>query len=87
MIRNIDETNAFEIFLLGHLHDSEMMKECAFREIKKITPGKILPNDLLKHPENLKEIVEAGLNRKRKIKEADDDFNETYEKCCKHLRK
>lgn len=86
IIKNIDETNALEIFTLGHLHDSEEMKKLAFKEIKKLFPSKKLPDDLIDDPERLKEIVEAGVTLKRKIQEAEDEFNAVYERNCKRLK-
>jgi hypothetical protein len=87
VIKNIDETNSLEIFTLGHLHDSEDMKKLAFKEIKKLFPLKTLPDELIDDPESLKEIVEAGMTRKRKIQEAEDEFNSVYEKNCKKIKK
>lgn len=86
VIQNLDDSNALEIFTLGHLHDSEEMKRLAFKEIKKLVPRVSLPDDLVHHPERLKEIVDAGMTLKRKIQEAEDEFNLVFEENCKKMK-
>lgn len=86
VIQNLDESNALEIFSFGHLHDSENMKTLAFKMIKKLIPGVKLPDELIEHPEDLKEIVEAGMTRKRKIQEAEDEFKTIFEERCKKIK-
>lgn len=59
VMENLDESNAFEIFGLGHLYCSHDMKLTAFNEIKSIFPKANLIYDKIKKPEDIKELVDA----------------------------
>jgi BTB/POZ domain/Leucine rich repeat len=74
MLRNIDETNALEVFGLGHQYNSIKMKLAAFEEIKKMFPNTPLRDELMTKPENLKEIVNAGRERKKIVEEAEQNY-------------
>lgn len=74
VLHNINESNAIEVFGLGHLNNSDEMKRAAFEKIKKMIPEMKINDSLMYKPEDLKEIVEAYRNRKRKIQEAEKEF-------------
>lgn len=71
---NIDESNALEIFGAGHLHNSEEIKLEAFNVIRQLFPHKKLPDELMKRPEDLKELVEAARLHQREIKETKEKY-------------
>lgn len=59
VIERLDESNALEVFDLGNRHGSQQLKALAFNEIKSMFPEATLNNDLVNHPDKLKELVEA----------------------------
>lgn len=58
ILRNLDTTNAFEIYGLGHLHNENDMKMMALSEIKSMFPDIELDDELINQPKNLKELIE-----------------------------
>lgn len=60
---NIDESNAIEVFAFAHLHNSDDIKQVAFRRLQLTFPGANLDERLMEQPEELKDIVEALKNR------------------------
>lgn len=61
LMENLDESNALELFDLGHRHGSQQLKALAFNEITSMFPEATLDCDLINHPESLKELMEAKL--------------------------
>jgi BTB/POZ domain len=61
ILRNIDETNALEIFALGYLNTSDKMKRTAFRTIQQMFPNKELKETEMENikPEELKELIDT----------------------------
>jgi BTB/POZ domain len=74
VLRNVNESNALEVFDLGHAYGSEEMKKKGFSVVEKMFPTTKLNNDLIKEPAAVKGIVEAHREHKRKIEEAEDEF-------------
>lgn len=58
ILRNLNDLNAFDTFLLGHEYKSEEMINQAFFEIRKMFPTGI-SNDLIDDPKRLKELINA----------------------------
>lgn len=80
ILKNLDESNALEVFELGHQHNCEEIKLAAFKKIKEMFVEKPVSDKLMEKPENVKEIVEARRNRKRKIQEAEEEYQEKLQK-------
>ena len=57
VLYNIDHSNAYEVFSLGHLYSSEEMKILAFKEVKKMYPFREIPLKLMELPEQFKKLV------------------------------
>lgn len=62
ILDNVNQSNATNVFFLGCAHGSEKMKLEAFKEIKKMFPGKTLSDDLMNKPEILRELIETRRN-------------------------
>lgn len=60
----LDNSNAFEIFMLAHQHSSEILKKQAFVEIGKML-GVILPDGLMGNLEKIKELIDAKRAREK----------------------
>jgi BTB/POZ domain len=69
----INESNALEILKFGNLHNSKEIKCEAFSKIKKMFPEIKFSDELMKKPEDLKEVIYIHLNCKRKIEEAEEE--------------
>lgn len=55
----LDPSNAEKIFDLAHAYSSDDLKVMAFNEIKKMFNGASLDNDLMNHPDCLKDLIKA----------------------------
>jgi BTB/POZ domain/Leucine rich repeat len=86
ILRNLEENNALEVFGLGHLHNSEQMKRVAFNKINETFPNAELDESLMENPEDLREIVEARRDRKRKMEEAEVAYQSKMEKHSKKFK-
>lgn len=54
----LKNSNAFDIFMLGHCYASDKLKLAAFNEIKSSFPTDQLSDDLIRDPDNLKRLIE-----------------------------
>lgn len=54
----LKNSNAFNVFMLGHRNASDKLKLAAFKEIKSSFPADHLSDNLMQDPENLKRLVE-----------------------------
>lgn len=70
ILDEIEESNAYEIFCLGHAYESMKLKSIAFEEIRKIFPEKNLSDDLMQNPDGIKELIEM----KRKLESLTKKF-------------
>lgn len=70
--KNINNSNAHEIFSFAHLYSLMDLKKKAFASIQEIFPDRQQEDALFEDPAGLKELVQesARLSRKRRIKEA-----------------
>lgn len=59
VLYNVDHSNAYEVFSLGHLYSSEEMKILAFKEVKKMYPYRQIPDKLMEEPELFQRLVET----------------------------
>lgn len=59
VLQMIDQSNAFDVFNLGHLYSSEKLKVAAFTAIKSMLPDKEVPDELINDREKLKELIDA----------------------------
>jgi BTB/POZ domain len=57
IMENIDDSNAIEVFNVGHLFDSSDMKALALNEIKRMHPELTLTNEVLKNPRKMLKIL------------------------------
>jgi BTB/POZ domain len=71
ILRNLGESNAIEIFGLGHQHNSDRIKRAAFEVIKKMFPWKVLEDELMEDPKTLKKLIDAA----RKIQEGQAEID------------
>jgi Leucine-rich repeat (LRR) protein len=76
ILRNLDASNALEVFGLGHLHNSNVLKRYGFAVIQSMFPEEDLPDSLMEKPEELREIVEVV----RKIEEAQAELQTKLKK-------
>jgi hypothetical protein len=70
ILRNIEPTNALEVFNLAHLYDSQTLKNEVFNEIKEMFPEVPLNKSLMEQPESLKKLIEL----KRSMEEVLQEF-------------
>lgn len=57
--RNVlNNSNAYKIFMLGHIYAAEKLKLAAFNQIKAMFPDAKLPDRLMQEPESLKKLME-----------------------------
>jgi Leucine-rich repeat (LRR) protein len=73
---NVNESNAMEVFNLGHLHNSDVMKRAAFRQIEKMFPERMLEYELLGKPEDLRQLIEIH----RKAQKVNAELDATLKK-------
>lgn len=59
ILENLNDSNAFKIFSLGHSYNSDDLKSAAFKEIKEVFRDNNIDESLMNHPDNLKELLEA----------------------------
>jgi Leucine-rich repeat (LRR) protein len=76
IFRNLDESNALEVFGLGHLYDSVHLKRAAFISIKQMFPNRKLDYELLQQPGGLQQLIEVH----RKFQEVEAELDSTLMK-------
>jgi Leucine-rich repeat (LRR) protein len=76
VLRNIDESNALEVFGLGYLYKSDDLKRCGFAVIQQMFPEEDLHDSMMEKPEELREIFEDG----RKIQEIQEKMKSKLSK-------
>lgn len=54
----LNNSNAYKVFMLGHVYAAEKIKLAAFNRIRAMFPDANLPNRLMQEPERLKKIME-----------------------------
>jgi BTB/POZ domain len=59
ILRNINDSNALEVFSFGFLNNSAKIKRKAFLKIKKMIPDAELDDKLMEHSGNLKNFIDA----------------------------
>ena len=74
ILLNLNKSNAYEIFTLGHSHSSEKLKQEAFNEILMMFPDKTLPTHLKDHPGNLKEMIDAKCKYELSVLETETEY-------------
>lgn len=80
VLQNINKSNAFEVFALGHLHSSDNLKLLSFAEIKRMFPDTDLDNKLIDNPEGLHELMESKREYDQKLKQAKQTLTQTLNK-------
>jgi hypothetical protein len=83
LIKNVDESSAYQVYMLGHLHNCEVMKLAAFNVVKKMFPDRKISDSLMNNPESIKNLVDLHKrihealaavepeNQKKKMKRAE----------------
>lgn len=84
VLENLNESNAFMIFSLGHSHSEAEFVQNAFNEIKKNFPQMELEDDLMFDSNRLKTLIDADRNRQQKILEAEQEFQSIAKRSKKH---
>lgn len=59
LLKVLDQSNAYQMFILGNNYSSDKIKRSAFSEIKLMFPEASLPDDLMQQPERLKELIDG----------------------------
>jgi Leucine-rich repeat (LRR) protein len=80
ILQSIDNSNALEVFGLGHQYNSEPLIREAFDEIQKMFSETPLKESLMNKPGNVKHLVEAHRCRQRKVEEAERKYQAKWEK-------
>lgn len=73
MVKGLDDSNAVDIFALGHVFAAETMKESALKQIKKTLPTVELTDKLKNNIEGLKELMDARRKFKEMLQEAENE--------------
>lgn len=74
ILKNLNQSNAFDILIFGHSFSSEELKIKAFAVIKDMFGANQLDDEMINDPKRLKILMEAAHTRDRKIQEAVDEF-------------
>jgi hypothetical protein len=82
ILDDINGDEALEILKLGNSFDNELMKICAFNEIKKESEIEI-PEAAIDMPDHIEELFAAHERMKRKQEDADNEFKNK----CKSILK
>jgi Leucine-rich repeat (LRR) protein len=83
ILDGINGDNALEILKLGNSFDNELLKICAFNEIKKQLTIEI-PEDMIDSPDLIEELLIANQRMKKKHVDVDNEFKN---KCDAILKK
>lgn len=59
LLKILDNSNAYQMFMIGNTYSSDKLKRAAFTEIKHMFPEANLPDDLMQQPERLKELIDG----------------------------
>lgn len=59
VLKNLQDSNAYEILKLGHAHGSDELKKQALNAIRKTFPDCDLDDDFMENPESLQELIRA----------------------------
>lgn len=69
VLYNVDQSNAYEVFSLGHLYSSEHMRILAFKEVKKMYPFRHIPTKLMEQPESIRRLAETWIVHNAEVDE------------------
>ena len=61
VLTQLDEENAWKVFLLAHKYKSSQLKRAAFNEIKKKFPDRKLPDEMTEDFSSVQQIIELKL--------------------------
>jgi hypothetical protein len=87
ILDDINRDNALEILKLGNSFDNELMKICAFNEIKKRHVDIEFAEDMMNTPNLIEELFAAKDRMKRKQKDVDNEYNDECNAIKKKYRK
>lgn len=76
VLKNLNESNALDIFVLGYLYSTDDMKALALLEIRKAFPISEFAQSFADNPEKLKKLIEAKCKMVQKIQEAQNEFDQ-----------
>jgi len=77
ILDSINNENAYEVLVLGNLHNSDDLKDDAFDEIKKQFTDVELPESLKDRPDDLKVMIDAQIEMKKTFAQARVKFQKT----------
>lgn len=83
LLKDLNESNAYEMFLLGHLHSSENLKKKAIDEVKKMFPDRQINDGLIDDLDQFEELLDAHRKFKQKIREAQEEFDRAWQDVSK----
>jgi hypothetical protein len=79
ILGELNESNAFEVFSLGHKHSSNELKKQAFDVIQKTHfPTKKLNELLMDKPEDLEKLIQAAEKRKSQVEMIEKEFEDAF---------
>jgi hypothetical protein len=84
ILDGINGDNALEILKLGNSFDNELMKICAFNEIKKSDIE--IPEDMITMPNLIEELFAINQRMKKKHEDADNEYKDEYDAILKKRR-
>lgn len=59
IIDQLQESNAYKIFMLGHVYNNEVLKKKSFEKIRRILADFKVSDEMIHNPESIKEMLET----------------------------
>jgi len=77
ILKNINNENAYEVLVLGNLHNNEYLKDDAFKELKNLFTDVKLSENLKDRPDDVKLLIDAQIEMKKTVSGAHLKFQQT----------
>jgi len=77
VLNNINKENAYDVLVLGNMHNSDDLKEEAFNEIKKLFRDVKLLESLTDRPDDLKLLIDSQNEMKQGMAACREKFKQT----------
>jgi speckle-type POZ protein len=72
ILKDLDQSEAFKVFQLRHRYSSDKLKCEAFKKIKKMFPGTVLPDSYINMPDKVAKLEEKIKQIEAKKKEVEE---------------
>jgi len=76
ILDSINNENAYEVLVLGNLHNNDDLKDAAFDEVKSLFTDVELPESLKNRPDDLKLLIDAQLKMKGDLEACRKKFHD-----------